>query len=313
MEISLIIPSYNEEENIKKLYKKLKPVLEGLKKSYEIIFVDDGSTDESSKILETIAKENKTIKVILFQRNFGQTAALAAGFSHAKGRIIVTLDADLQNDPEDIPLLLEKIEEGFDVVSGWRRERKDAFWTKNLPSFFANKLISFVMRVYLHDYGCGLKAYRAEVVKPISLYGEIHRFLPALTGYYGARITEIPIGHFKRNYGKSHYNLWRVFKIPFDLLMVKFFESYFIKPMYVFGGLGFISFLIGILSFAGLLYIKIFLHISMIQSPLLLLTAMSMILAAMFVVMGFLAEILMRIYHEFQNKKPYLVKKIINL
>ncbi|MBU0566809.1 glycosyltransferase family 2 protein, partial [bacterium] len=309
----VIIPVFNEEENIASLYHKLKSVLSSFGKDYEIIFVDDGSMDESFKILESLAKEDEKVKVIGFRRNFGQTAALAAGFDAAKGTIIIPMDADLQNDPEDIPHLVEKIKEGCDVVSGWRRKRKDAFFRRRLPSLFANKLISWMTGVYLHDYGCTLKAYRAEAIKDIRLYGEMHRFLPALVFWQGAKVGEIEVKHHARKHGRSKYGLFRTFKVLLDLITVKFLGSFSTKPSYVFGGIGLFLFFCGMISGITVFLQKIFLGSSMIQSPLLHLTALLITLSILFVLNGLLAELSIRTYHESQGKPTYLIRQTINL
>lgn len=312
MELSVIIPVFNEEENIAPLYHKLKSVLSSFGKDYEIIFVDDGSMDESFKILESLAKEDERVKVIGFRRNFGQTAALSAGFDAAKGAIIIPMDADGQNDPQDIPRLAGKIKEGCDVVSGWRRKRKDDFFRRRLPSLFANKLISWMTGVYLHDYGCTLKAYRARAIKDVGLYGEMHRFLPALAFWQGAKIGEIEVGHHERIHGKSKYGLFRIFKVLLDLITVKFLGSFSTKPSYVFGGIGLFLFFWGIVSGVAVVLQKIFLGSSMIQSPLLHLTALLITLSILFVLNGLLAELSIRTYHESQGKPTYLIRQTIN-
>lgn len=313
MELSVIIPIFNEEENIVSLYHKLKSVLTSFGRDYEIIFVDDGSMDEGFKVLETLAEEDEKVKVIGFRRNFGQTAALAAGFDAAKGAIIIPMDADGQNDPEDIPHLVEKIEEGMDVVSGWRRRRKDAFFRRRLPSFLANKLISYMTGVYLHDYGCTLKAYRAKMIKDIRLYGEMHRFLPALVFWQGAKIDEIEVKHHARICGRSKYGLFRTFKVLLDLITVKFLGSFSTKPSYLFGGIGLFFFFWGMVFGVTIILQKIFLGRSMIQSPLLHLTTLLVTLSILFILNGLLAEISIRTYHESQNKPTYLIKQTINL
>ena len=239
--LSIVLPVYNEEENITLQYEKIIETVDQLKKSYEIIFVDDGSRDRSFEILERIAKKNKRVKVVQFRRNFGQTAAMAAGIDHSVGEVIVFMDSDLQNEPADIAHLLEKIEEGYDVVSGWRYERKDRLFSRKIPSKIANKLISKVTGVPLHDLGCSLKAYRADVLRKINLYGEMHRFIPIHTSWVGAKIIEIPVGHHPRQYGKSKYGIIRTFKVMLDLMTVKFLGSFATKPIYLYGGIGFVS------------------------------------------------------------------------
>ncbi|MEJ7554138.1 MAG: glycosyltransferase family 2 protein, partial [Aquificaceae bacterium] len=231
--ISIVIPAYNEEDNIPILYEKLKGVLERLGREYEIIFVDDGSVDRTWERLKEIAEKDQRVKLIRFRKNYGQTAAMYAGFQHATGEVIITLDADLQNDPEDIPMLLQKLEEGYDIVSGWRKDRKDPFLSRRLPSMIANWIISKVTGVELHDYGCTLKAYRADIIKRLELYGDMHRFLPALTKRLGAKITEIPVRHHPRLYGKSKYGIGRTVRVILDIFLVKFLNEYINKPMYV--------------------------------------------------------------------------------
>lgn len=313
MEISIVIPVFNEEDNILSLYAELSKTLQGLNLGYEIIFVDDGSTDSSFEILQGLAKKDERVKVIQLRRNFGQTPALAAGFEAAEGEIIIPMDADLQNDPDDIPKLISKIEEGYDVVSGWRRKRCDPLFSRRIPSFFANRLISWMTGVHLHDYGCTLKAYRAEVIKGIKLYGEMHRFLPALASWQGAKVTELPVLHHPRGKGRSKYGLSRTFKVFLDLITVKFLGSFSTKPSYVFGGIGLFFFLGGMVSGATIIIQKIFLGHSMIQSPLLHLTALLITLSILFVLNGLLAELSIRTYHESQNKPTYLVRKTMNL
>lgn len=310
MDISLVIPVYNEEENLKLLYQKLKETLEPLGKEHEIIFVDDGSQDNSPKILDQLARKDPHVKVIHFRRNFGQTAALAAGFDLAQGEIVVTLDADLQNDPADIPKLLEKMEEGYDVVSGWRKDRKDPYLSRILPSAMANWLISKVTGVKLHDYGCTLKAYRQEVVKELNLYGELHRFLPALASWMGVRIAEIPVTHHPRRFGKSKYGISRTFRVILDLILVQFLLRYSTRPIRIFGGAGLISFVVGLLLGCYLSIIKILFRHPIGNRPLLILSVLLIILGIQLLSLGILGEFLTRIYYEGQNKKPYVIKYV---
>ena len=313
MNLTLVIPVFNEEENLKPLYKKIREVLEPMDQSYEVIFVDDGSQDKSPQILDEIAQEDPRVKVIHFSRNFGQTAALAAGFDIAKGDTIITLDADLQNDPMDIPRLLEKIEEGWDIVSGWRKNRKDPFLSRILPSTIANWLISKATGVQLHDYGCTLKAYKSEVVKNLHLYGELHRFLPALASSLGARITEIPVTHHPRLHGSSKYGISRTFKVILDLILVQFLLKYSTRPIRVFGGAGLISFFLGFLLGCYLSIHKIFLHQRIGHRPLLILAVLLIILGIQLLSLGILGEFLTRIYYEGQGKKPYIIKNTVPL
>jgi len=310
VDISLVIPVYNEEENLKLLYQKLKETLEPLGKEREIIFVDDGSQDNSPKILDQLARKDPHVKVIHFRRNFGQTAALAAGFDLAQGEIVVTLDADLQNDPADIPKLLGKMEEGYDVVSGWRKDRKDPYLSRILPSTMANWLISKVTGVKLHDYGCTLKAYRREVVKELNLYGELHRFLPALASWMGVRIAEIPVTHHPRRFGKSKYGISRTFRVILDLTLVQFLLRYSTRPIRIFGGAGLISFVLGLLLGCYLSIIKILFRHPIGNRPLLILSVLLIILGIQLLSLGILGEFLTRIYYEAQNKKPYVIKYV---
>jgi glycosyltransferase involved in cell wall biosynthesis len=316
MKLSIVIPIYNEAENIKPLYEELKKVLEELKDKenyeYEIIFIDDGSTDGSFQILEEIAKEDKTVKIVKFRRNYGQTAALYAGFHYATGDIIITMDGDLQNDPKDIPRLLEKIKEGYDIVSGWRKNRKDAFITRILPSKIANWLISKITGVKLHDYGCTLKAYKKEIAKNYRLYGDMHRFLPAVAKSFGVKVAEIVVNHRPRIYGRSKYGIWRTIRVILDILLVKFLNDYMNKPLYVFGsiGLGLSS-----LGFLILLYLsleKIIKGVSIGGRPLLILGVLLFLTGIQFISTGILAELIIRTYYESRNEKPFKVEKLIN-
>ena len=312
--LSVIIPVYNEEENIPILYKNLSNVLRNLKRDHEIVFVDDGSSDKSFEQLKKIADEDKNIRIIRFSRNFGQTAAISAGFKHSIGEVIVLMDADLQNDPEDIPLLLEKMEQGYDVVSGWRKKRQDKFFSRILPSWFANKMISFITGVKLHDYGCTLKAYKREVIKDINLYGEMHRFIPAYTVMtHGAKIAELSVRHHPRLRGKSKYGLSRTIKVILDLLVVKFLSGYFTKPMHFFGGIGSAAVFIGLAGGLIAIYLKFAGIRDFVATPLPIFSALFLILGVQFVLMGLLAEIIIRTYHESQNKPIYLIKDKINV
>lgn len=308
--ISVVIPAYNERENIPILYEKLTKVLNG---DYEIIFVDDGSKDGTFEVLKDIAQKDKRVKVIRFKRNYGQTAAMYAGFQHARGDVIITMDADLQNDPEDIPLLLKKLEEGYDLVSGWRKDRKDPFLSRKLPSVIANWIISKVTGVYLHDYGCTLKAYRSELLKELELYGDMHRFLPALTKRQGAKIAEIVVRHHPRLYGKSKYGIGRTVRVILDILLVKFLNEYINKPMYVFGFVGFVFLSVGLLALAYLLFVKLFLEESIGGRPLLILSVLSILAGIQLISTGIIAELLVRIYYRSKEDKPYIIDQKINL
>ncbi|HIQ48617.1 MAG TPA: glycosyltransferase [Aquifex aeolicus] len=310
--ISVVIPAYNEEENIPILYDKLKKVLGSLGEDYEIIFIDDGSTDRTPEILKDLAQKDKKIKVIRFRRNYGQTAAIYAGFEHANGEVIITMDADLQNDPEDIPKLLDKMREGYDIVSGWRKNRKDPFLSRKLPSKIANWIISKVTGVELHDYGCTLKAYRADIAKRYRLYGDMHRFLPALAKRFGAKITEMPVKHHPRLYGKSKYGIDRTIRVILDIFLVKFLNEYITRPLYVFGGIGFILFFSGTLFGLYLTILKLFFGQDIGQRPLLILSVLLILSGIQLISTGIIAELIIRTYYESKNEKPYIIEETIN-
>ncbi len=310
MTLSIVIPIYNEEENIQILHEKLKEVLDSLEKEYEILFVDDGSTDRTLSILEEIQAKDKHVVVLSLRRNFGQTAAFAAGFDFARGDVIVTMDGDLQNDPADIPKLLELIK-GNDLVSGWRKKRKDPFFTRRLPSIAANWLISKVTGVKLHDYGCSLKAYRRDVIKNLKLYGEMHRFIPAVASWYGVRIAEVETVHYPRLRGKSKYGISRTIKVVLDLITVKFLQSFSTKPIQFFGPIGILSGLFGFLISLYLAIDKLFFGRDIGGRPLLLLGALLIIVGIQLIGMGLLGEMLVRVYHESQRKPIYVIKKIL--
>jgi glycosyltransferase involved in cell wall biosynthesis len=309
--ISVIIPVFNEEKNILPLYEKLTAGLKQLQQGYEVIFIDDGSTDNTLNQLRLISKSDPSVKVISFLRNYGQTAALSAGIDFSKGTIIIPMDGDLQNDPADIPLLLHKIEEGADVVSGWRKDRRDHFLTRRFPSIIANKIISFIGGVPLHDYGCTLKAYKRGILKNIRLYGEMHRFIPIYAKWVGARVTEVPVQHFPRTSGLSKYGMMRIFKVILDLMVVKFLLSYSQKPIYVFGGVGFFMIFAGFVSGVYAVFLKLFRGVSFILTPLPLLCVLLLMLGFMSILMGFLAEILTRTYYESQRKPTYQIKEAL--
>lgn len=306
---SIIVPVYDEKENLRPLHQRITEVMERSGATYEVIYVDDGSRDGSFALLYEFACQDHRVTAIQFRRNFGQTAALAAGISAAAGDRLVFLDADLQNDPEDIPLLLRKLDEGFDVVSGWRVQRQDSALSRRLPSHIANTLISYVTGVHLHDYGCTLKAYRRDVVEHFRLYGEMHRFIPAHAAWVGASITEIPVRHHPRRHGRSKYGIARTVKVLLDLMTVKFLGSYSTKPTYVFGSMGVAALVLGLLSGITVVCRKLFQDHSMIESPLLLLTAMLFIIGVQLILMGFLAEIAVRTYHESQSKPTYVIRR----
>ncbi len=311
--ISVIVPVYNEIENLPTLYDRVTTVLRRLNQPWELILVNDGSTDGSQSVLDELAARDSAVKVISFRRNFGQTAAMMAGVDYADGSIIIPMDGDLQNDPDDIPRLLAKLDEGYDVVSGWRRDRKDNPIKRNFPSRLANRLISAISGVHLHDYGCSLKAYRRDVIKGVKLYGEMHRFIPIYASWFGARIIEIPVTHQPRQHGKSKYGMNRIIKVVFDLLVVKFLSKYSEKPMYVFGGTGVVSLVISFLAGIWAIYLKFFENTSFISTPLPLLVALTTITGCMCILMGLLAEIIMRTYYEAQGKSVYLIGETRNL
>ena len=311
--LSIIIPVYNEQDNILPLYEKLTAALQAFGEGFEVILVNDGSTDRTESNLRAVAAKDGRFKVVNFRRNFGQTAAMMAGIEYASGDIIVGLDGDLQNDPADIPRLVDKLGEGFDVVSGWRYARKDAAVRRNLPSRIANWLISRISGVHLHDYGCTLKAYKRDVVKGVRLYGEMHRFIPIYANWQGGRVTEIQVNHFPRIHGFSKYGLERVLKVILDLIVVKFLSTYANKPIYVFGGFGLVSIAISFLSGLWALYLKFFENTSFISTPLPLLVVLAFITGIMSILMGLIAEIIMRTYYESQGKQVYLVRDTLNV
>jgi glycosyltransferase involved in cell wall biosynthesis len=311
-ELSVIVPVFNEEESIAPLVKALMSVLARTGRDFEIIFVDDGSTDRSAERLANAVAAHPEIRVIQFRYNAGQTAALMAGIDHASGDTIVTIDADLQNDPEDIPILLSKLDEGADVVSGWRKDRHDAAIRRNFVSRTANILISGISGVKLHDYGCTLKAYRKEVLGGMRLYGEMHRFVPIYASWMGAKVVELPVRHKARRFGRSKYGLNRTFKVMLDLLVVKFFSRYLVKPIYVFGGFGIWSILGGILTISYALFLKFFESTSLIQTPLPVLAAILILIGVISILMGFLAEVMVRTYFESQGIRAYQVRRLIN-
>lgn len=314
MKISVVTPVYNEAKNIPILVEELEEVLAKLTLHYEIIAVNDGSTDETEDVLKESAKKNPRIKVINFQVNKGQTSALSAGIDAADGDIIITLDSDLENDPKDIPALLEKINEGFDVVSGWRKDRwKGQFLSRKLPSVIANWFISKITGIRLHDYGCILKAYKAKVLENTNLYGEMHRFIPAYAYWRGARVTEIVVNQRKRIHGRSNYGMGRIFKVLLDLIVIKFLDRYMNRPMHFFGGIGFISLGLGIVAGLLSIFLKLAHSRDFVETPLPTFSALLLIIGVQLIVMGIIAEILMRTYYESQNKKPYIIKDKINL
>src|ERR1051325_4581269 len=312
-DISVFLPVYNEEPNLRPLHAKMDEALSKLGRTAEIIYVDDGSTDGSLEVLRGLAHADSRVRVVALRRNYGQTAAMAAGIDAAKGRVLIPMDADLQNDPADIIRLLNKLDEGYDVVSGWRKNRKDKMVTRKLPSMLANRLISWIGGVPLHDYGCSLKAYRRESLEDVRLYGEMHRFIPIYASWAGARVTEIPVEHHPRTMGKSKYGLSRTLKVVFDLMTIKFMASYQTKPIYVFGTFGMIAFAISILAGLYALFLKLFHKADFVQTPLPILAIVMFAVGVKFMLMGLLAEMLVRTYHESQAKRIYAVREKIGM
>jgi glycosyltransferase involved in cell wall biosynthesis len=310
--LSIVIPVFNEAENLAELHRELISALEKFGRPFEVLFIDDGSTDASWNVLKGFQKGDDRLRLVRLRRNFGQTAALAAGFDFARGEVIVSLDADLQNDPNDIPLLVRKIEEGHDIVSGWRRRRKDRFFSRRLPSSIANRLISRLTGVRLHDYGCTLKAFRREVIKNVKLYGELHRFIPAIASQLGVSIAEVEVNHRPRRHGKSKYSIFRFTKVILDMLTVKFLLSYSTRPLQIFGLLGLGSGLLGFIISGWLTYQRLFLGVSLANRPLLLLGILLMITGFQFITLGLLAEIMVRAYHESAGKTIYAVREVVD-
>ncbi len=312
MDLSIVVPIYNEIENLEPLCERLHEVIGGTGWSYELVLVDDGSTDGSGGVLRRLHRESGKVKVLSFRRNFGQTAALAAGFEYASGNVIVSLDADLQNDPSDIPKLVAKLEEGYDLVNGWRVDRQDPYLHRLLPSRIANRLISLTTRVKLHDYGCTLKAFRPDVAKGLKLYGEMHRFIPALAGDMGARITEVPVAHHARIAGTSKYGLGRTCSVVLDLLTVKFLSSYATRPSHFFGLIGLISFLLGGGITVALGFQRVFFNVQLADRPILLLAILLFVTGIQLMTTGLIAELLSRTYHESQKKPIYQLKDVLD-
>lgn len=311
--ISLTVPVYNEREALRPLLDKVLAVMQPHGAPWEIIFVNDGSSDGSSDVLDELAAGCTNVKVVHLRRNFGQTAAMMAGFDYANGDTIIPMDGDGQNDPADIPRMLAKLAEGYDVCSGWRKDRQDNALQRNLPSILANKMISAVSGVRLHDFGCSLKAYRAEVIKGVRLYGEMHRFLPIYAKWHGARITEIPVNHYARQTGKSKYGLERVLKVLMDLMTVKFLDKYMLKPMYLFGFWGVIFFAASLIFATWAVYLYVTRQYYFTQTPLPMMTVFSFMTGTICVLMGLLAEMITRTFHESQGKAIYMVRETRNL
>jgi glycosyltransferase involved in cell wall biosynthesis len=313
-ELSIFLPVYNEEPNLSPLHAKLDEALKALGHTAEIIYVDDGSTDNSLKVLREIARLDNRVRVVALRRNYGQTAAMAAGIDAASGEVLIPMDADMQNDPADIIRLLEKLKEGYDVVSGWRKDRQDKLITRKIPSMFANRLISWIGGVPLHDYGCSLKAYRRESIEDVRLYGEMHRFIPIYASWAGARVAEIPVTHHARTMGKSKYGLSRTVKVVFDLITIKFMASYQTKPLYLFGWAGLLTFAVSALS-TLLAFLMKFAdwphHADFVQTPLPVVAMVTLVLGVQLFLMGLLAEMMVRTYHESQQKSIYAVREKI--
>lgn len=311
LDLTLVIPVYNEDENVVALHAEITTVLATIDRTAEVVYVDDGSRDESVARLTEIAGTDARVRVIVFQANRGQTAAMQAGISNARGKVIIPLDADLQNDPADIPRLLAKLDEGYDVVSGWRRHRKDKAITRRLPSIIANRMISRIAGVHLHDYGCSLKAYKQEMLANTTLYGEMHRFIPIYAAWEGARVTEIEVNHRARVAGVSKYGLSRTFKVVLDLITLQFLFKYSASPIYIFGKAAMVSIFVSFGAFGYATYLKFWEQLTYIQTPLPLIAVMGFMLAIMFILMGVLAELMVRTYHEAQGKPTYTVRSII--
>jgi len=313
MKLSTIIPVHNEAENLETLYRNLIENLEPLALEFEILMINDGSDDDSGEILDRVARSDPRVRVVHLMSNYGQSTSMMAGFDHASGDVIIAMDGDNQNDPADIPRLLEKIDEGYHVVSGWRKDRKDAKYTKVIPSKIANWLISKISGVKLHDYGCSLKAYRKEVIKGLKIYGELHRFIPIMSAGRGARVTEIVVGHKARQFGASHYGMSRVTKVLLDLILIKFLDKYLQHPIHFFGGFGLVSLLLAALTFLTMLYYKFWGGKTFIETPLPTLTVLFILMGTLAILMGIVAEIVMRTYYESQQKRTYRIAGTVNI
>ena len=309
--LSIILPVYNEENNLPLIQKEIDSALKATQNSYEVIYVNDGSMDQSGKVLDYLCTQYSEIKVIHLARNYGQTSAIMAGIDHAIGEVIVLMDADLQNDPADIQKLLDELNNGSDVCSGWRNDRKDSRFSKDIPSIIANFLISKVSGVHLHDYGCTLKAYKADYIKNVKLYGEMHRFIPIYAKMNGASIVEIPVNHRARLHGKSNYGLERIFKVILDLILVKFLEKYYQKPIYVFGGVAFIALFFSASASLYAVFLKLFMLTDFIKTPLPMISIISFLTFLMCILLGLLAEMISRSWHEPQGKNLYQIRRIV--
>ncbi|MBC8389143.1 MAG: glycosyltransferase family 2 protein [Actinobacteria bacterium] len=311
VDLSIVIPIYNEKESIGGLYEKLNKALSRMNLKYEVLLIDDGSVDGTFNELLKVHRKNKLFKIIRFRKNFGQTSAISAGFSYAEGEVVITLDADLQNDPQDIPVLLEKLNEGYDIVSGWRKNRKDKAVTRRFPSIIANKIISKLTGVHLHDYGCTLKVYKKEVVKNINLYGEMHRYIPAIASWMGVKVAEVPVMHHSRRYGKSKYGVSRTIKVILDIITLKFLLSYSQSPIQIFGLVGLFSGLVGFIMTSYLIIMRLFFNQPLADRPLFILSIFMIFIGVQLITIGLLAEVLIRVYHEVQNRSTYVIKDII--
>jgi glycosyltransferase involved in cell wall biosynthesis len=309
--VSIVVPVFNEAENVGLLHDEIAAAVKDRAEDYEIIFVDDGSVDDSLAVLKKIRAGDPRVKIIQFRKNFGQSAAISAGFERCRGEVVVAMDADLQNDPADIPLLVDKVGEGFDIVNGWRKDRRDKWLTRRVPSYFGNKLISWITGVELHDYGCTLRGFRSDVVKNLKLYGEMHRYIPAIASRMGIRSTEIVVHHRERRFGKSKYGLGRTFRVMLDLISLKFLLAYSHRPLQVFGGAGLLMFLAGLVSGSYLTYTKFVLNQPIAGRPLLFFTLLMFFLGFQSISLGLLAEMLSRIYHEGLDKNEYAIRRTI--
>jgi len=308
---SIVIPVFDEAENVAILHGEIAAVVKNRPEDYEIIFIDDGSSDHSLAELKKIRAGDPRVKIIKFRKNFGQSAAISAGFKYSSGEVVVAMDADLQNDPADIPLLVDKVNEGFDIVNGWRRDRHDKWLTRKVPSFFGNKLISWITGIKLHDYGCTLRGFRSDVVKNMKLYGEMHRYIPAIASRMGIKSTEIIVNHRQRKFGKSKYGLGRTFRVVLDLISIKFLLAYSHRPLQIFGGAGLLMILAGMVSGAYLTYTKFVLNQGIAGRPLLFFTLLMVFLGFQAISLGLLAEMLSRIYHEGLDKNEYSIREFI--
>ncbi|MFH1761650.1 MAG: glycosyltransferase [bacterium] len=312
VQLSVVVPFFNEEENVTLLYSRIVKVMDEMNVGYEIIFVDDGSKDRTPELIKTLAQQDSNLRVIVFRRNYGQTAAMAAGFDLAKGEIIITMDGDLQNDPSDIPKLLEKMQEGYDLVSGYREKRKDNLFTRKIPSFFANRIIAKLTSVRLRDYGCTLKAYKSGIVKNIKLYGEMHRFIPALASFLGINVAEIPVKHHPRIHGKTKYGINRTYRVILDLVNVRFLLDYFTRPIQFFGKLSLFTFVVGFLILISGIILRYGFSLPINMTIITLIMAIALLTGVQLIMMGLVGEIVIRTYHESQDKPIYIIKEMVN-